>query len=141
MLLLINTLLGNIYRTHAIITRSWILAIHKDRTFWKTSLKQRNGLHKWGNKNTSYNGTRAVDRSRYMDKKVFTNFSGGFLTPVSCLKVNRTITTRSLYILNPLFERQKRLLKVFFLLPRKPFACLITFLCFACVVTPLLTLP
>ena len=43
-----------IYCTLDIITRSWILTIHKDRIFWKKPLwKQRNWLQKWGKKHTN----------------------------------------------------------------------------------------
>ena len=52
-----------VYRTRAIISRSWIQAIHKDRIFWKKLLKNKEMVFGNGVKNiqaAAYNGARTV---------------------------------------------------------------------------------
>ena len=54
-----------LYRTRAIITRSWILAKHKDRIFWKNLLENKEMVFKIGVKNVqaaAYNGAHTVIR-------------------------------------------------------------------------------
>ena len=51
------------YRTRAIISRSWIQAIHKDKNFWKNLLKNKEMVFENGVKNiqaAAYNGARTV---------------------------------------------------------------------------------
>ena len=63
-----------IYRMRAIITRSWILAIHKVRIFLKNFLKNKEMVFKNGVKNiqaAAYNGTRTViDSLKYTLEKL-----------------------------------------------------------------------
>ena len=58
------SLLIYIYRTRALITnRSWILAIHKDRIFWKNLLENKEMVFKNAVKNiqaAAYNGVNTV---------------------------------------------------------------------------------
>ena len=57
-------LLDSNYRTRAIISRSWLQAIHKDRIFLKTLLKNKEMVFENGVKNiqaAAYNGARTVD--------------------------------------------------------------------------------
>ena len=54
---------SNIYRTGAIITRSWILTIHKERIFWKNLLENKEMVFKNGVKDiqaADYIGVRTV---------------------------------------------------------------------------------
>ena len=53
----------HMYRTRAIISRSWIQAIHKDKIFFKNLLKNKEMVFENGVKNiqaAAYNGARTV---------------------------------------------------------------------------------
>ena len=65
------------YRTRAILSRSWIQAIHKDRLFWKNLLKNKEIVFENGVQNiqaAAYNGARTV----------FVNFLQEF---ICCLQI------------------------------------------------------
>ena len=96
------------YRTRAIISRSWIQAIHKDRIFWKNLLKNKEMVFGNGVKNiqaAAYNGARTVFKGGNYSRKYHisvTLVKLRSLCRVSCL-IRFTSTIRIWWAL-PLLE-------------------------------------